>query len=78
MGQRDSPPRLVQLTTSRRGPSSAKTCRHRPQGGAGSAALVAMTNAMKSRAPSATAVAIATRSAHIDAGYDAFSTLQPA
>src|SRR5690348_4404108 len=76
--QWDSPPRLVQLTTSRRGPSSPRTCRHTPHGGAGSAALVAMTRATKSRAPSATAVATATRSAHIDAGYDAFSTLHPA
>jgi len=77
MVQRDAPPRLVQLITSRRGPSSARTCLQKPHGGAGSAASAAITNATKSRAPSATAVAMATRSAHIDAGYDAFSTLHP-
>jgi len=39
---------------------------------------LAMTMAMKSRYPAATAELIATLSAHTHRGYDAFSTLQPA
>jgi hypothetical protein len=48
-----------------------------PHGGVGSFASVAIAIASKVRSPRATAHANAPRSAHIPAGYAAFSTLQP-
>lgn len=64
--------------TSRSGANSTNAWRQMPQGGVGWCAADVMTTRVKRRAPAAIAVPSATRSAQVPAGYDAFSTLQPA
>jgi hypothetical protein len=58
--------------------NSASTCRQPPQGAAGRSWPPTMATASTLRAPAATAMATALRSAHTESGYALFSTLQAA
>ena len=70
-------PAVLAMSTRQSGLESANTWRHRPQGATGSGVSATTARAVKSRAPAATAVKIATRSAQIVALREAGSMLQP-